>query len=288
MKIRDIFFKYKNAFIINNIGEESLQLLLCYLFNYESVTDLILHYDNDVVLTKKHNRMLLRVLNGIPVQQVIKEAYFYNMKFYINKDVLIPRPETEELVFETLKEINNKFREDISINIFEFGVGSGAISLAIDKNLTKKHTIYGIDNSFKALRVANKNKKLHRSNVRFFYGNKLESILRITNKIQVFLSNPPYISNKNEVDQNVIKNEPNNALFIYPSYKYYEYILNNIDKYLDKKFIIVLEIGYDQKNIVESIFKRSTLSSISNLTIKKDINGKERIVIIESNEKSNI
>jgi release factor glutamine methyltransferase len=150
--------------------------------------------------------------NNTPIQYVLKEAWFYNLKFYVNQHVLIPRPETEELVDIILKE--NKE----ALSFLDIGTGSGCIPIAI-KNTNNKSNVYACDISAGALLVAKKNSELNKTPVTFIeldILNNKEVEERITSTFDVIISNPPYIKfdEKNLLSDHVINNEPHLALFV--------------------------------------------------------------------------
>ncbi len=150
--------------------------------------------------------------NNTPIQYVLKEAWFYNLKFYVNQHVLIPRPETEELVDIILKE--NKE----ALSFLDIGTGSGCIPIAI-KNTNNKSNVYACDISADALLVAKKNSELNKTPVTFIeldILNNKEVEERITSTFDVIISNPPYIKfdEKNLLSDHVINNEPHLALFV--------------------------------------------------------------------------
>lgn len=282
MTISDVYRKYIDEFEKNNIGELSLRILLCHIYHFDYMEEFILNKDKSVILTKEDERLIKKCIKGIPVQYLINEATFYNMNFFVNSHVLIPRPETEELVYESILRINKLFYSyQKSINIYDYGTGSGVIAISIDKTINLSHTTYAIDNSILALLVANKNKKKLNSNVRVEFGNILK--YRPNGKINVLISNPPYIENENEIDDNVKKYEPKSALIAKPGTLFYFKILENCRDFLDDKFIICFEIGYDLKNaLTEFLNNDDFYINHSIWEFKKDMEGKDRFLFITS------
>lgn len=150
--------------------------------------------------------------NNTPIQYVLKEAWFYNLKFYVNQHVLIPRPETEELVDVILKE--NKE----ALSFLDIGTGSGCIPIAI-KNTNNKSNAYACDISADALLVAKKNSEIneiliHLIEVDILNNKAVEEKFETT--FDVIISNPPYIKfdEKDQLSKNVTDNEPHIALFV--------------------------------------------------------------------------
>ncbi|MEG0034154.1 MAG: HemK/PrmC family methyltransferase [Bacilli bacterium] len=283
MKVNDIYKKYCDIFSKNDIDEIVLRLILKSYFKYKDMTDLLLSMDDEVKFTPVLKRIIDKVLAGKPVEQVLHEADFYNFSFYINRHVLIPRVETEELVFETLKLIGTKFlNEKEPIVIVDLCCGSGNIGITIDKIYTQPHIIYAIDNSYFALNVAFKNKKKLGSAVKLIAGDFFLPLIKKNIKANVIVCNPPYISKVNEIAKSVISNEPKSALLANPSYLFYERLINNVRKITLDKFIIVCEIGYDLKSIIENILIKSDIINKIKYKFISDINGEDRILIIES------
>jgi release factor glutamine methyltransferase len=150
--------------------------------------------------------------NNTPIQYILKEAWFYDLKFYVNQHVLIPRPETEELVDIIIKE--NK----TSRSFLDIGSGSGCIPVAIKKNI-ENSLVFACDISSEALLVSKKNSELNKTPVTFIEVdilNNKEVEERITTSFDVIVSNPPYIKESEKVllTKPVIDNEPHLALFV--------------------------------------------------------------------------
>ena len=144
-----------------------------------------------------------------PVQYVLHEAWFCGMKFYVDENVLIPRPETEELVEWIISDIQNK-----NISILDIGTGSGCIAIAVKKKLPGV-TVYACDISEKALAVAKQNALNNNVEIEFIQADILHEINKLP-KVDIIVSNPPYIpiSQKREMNKNVVDHEPHLALFV--------------------------------------------------------------------------
>lgn len=148
----------------------------------------------------------------IPIQYILAEAHFYNLKFKVNANVLIPRPETEELVDLILKE------NTAITSLLDIGTGSGCIPISIKKN-RKQASVFACDISLPALDLAKHNAKKNETEINFFEANALkkDSIKNhLKEKIEVIVSNPPYIkkTEKSQMDKNVLAHEPHLALFV--------------------------------------------------------------------------
>lgn len=227
-------------------------------------------------LKKYYNGNLSDALNlldsGIPVQYIVGNVDFYGYNFLVNKNVLIPRFETEELVDRTIKYVQKYF--DSSVKIVDLGCGSGCISITLSKELGI--TVDAVDISSDALDVARENCVKNNASVNFYLGNMLKPL---HDKYDVIISNPPYISYDEEIDEIVKKNEPSLALYADNDGLYfYEEILKNCKKYLNNKFMIAFEIGYTQGDRVRD-FALKYLGDVS-VSIEKDLSGRDRFVFI--------
>ena len=231
-------------------------------------------------LKKYYNGNLSDALNlldsGIPVQYIVGNVDFYGYNFLVNKNVLIPRFETEELVDRTIKYVQKYF--DSSVKIVDLGCGSGCISITLSKELGI--TVDAVDISSDALDVARENCVKNNASVNFYLGNMLKPL---HDKYDVIISNPPYISYDEEIDEIVKKNEPSLALYADNDGLYfYEEILKNCKKYLNNKFLIAFEIGYTQGDRVRD-FALKYLGDVS-VSVEKDLSNRDRFVFIFSDK----
>lgn len=219
----------------------------------------------------------LRLLDsGIPVQYIVGNVDFYGHNFLVNKNVLIPRFETEELVDRTIKYVKKYFGS--SVRIVDLGCGSGCISITLSKELGI--TVDAVDISSDALDVARENCVKNNASVNFYLGNMLEPL---RDKYDVIISNPPYISYDEEIDEIVKKNEPSLALYADNDGLYfYEEILKNCKKYLNDKFLIAFEIGYTQGDKIKE-FALEYLGDVS-VSVEKDLSNRDRFVFIFSDK----
>ena len=210
--------------------------------------------------------------SGIPVQYIVGNVDFYGYNFLVNKNVLIPRFETEELVDRTIKYVQKYF--DDSVRIVDLGCGSGCISITLSKKLGV--SVDAVDISSDALNVARENCINNEASVNFYLGNMLEPL---HDKYDVIISNPPYISYDEEIDEIVKKNEPSLALYADNDGLYfYEKILQNCSNYLNDKFLIAFEIGYTQGDRIRDM-ALEYLGDVS-VSVEKDLSGRDRFIFI--------
>jgi len=219
---------------------------------------------------KEIQSLIERRRKGEPLQYVLGETFFYDCWIFIDKNVLIPRPETELLVEKVIDE-HQKVK-----SILEIGTGSGAIAIALAKNLNLDR-IDAIDISNEAIKLARKNAIENSVNINFYQSDIFENI---KGKFELIVSNPPYISGKEyEKLPAEIKNyEPINALLASENgLIFYKKILKNAKEYLTKNGKIYFEIGYDQAERIKEIANKNSFDKVN---VFKDLNGFDRIIKI--------
>ena len=267
MKIKDI--------LNQNINNEQ-KLALEQVLNL-SRPELILNKEKEISEKeyKEYQKINKKLQKDLPIQYILKKAYFYNKELYVDKNVLIPRPETEVLVQKTNNLIKKVF-ENKKIDILDIGTGSGAIAIAL-KQLNDNYNITATDISQKALKIARKKKKKYNTDIKLI---KTDLYKGINSKFDVIISNPPYIKeNSEEIEEKVKDNEPHLALFGgKEGLDYYERILQEIGHILNKKHIIAFEIGENQGKKIEKIAKKYLPNDM--IKIQKDYNSFDRYIFI--------
>lgn len=222
------------------------------------------------------DKALERLKNGEPVQYIVGDTNFYGNIIKVNKDVLIPRPETEELVEKTYNYIKEIFTE--KIDILDIGTGSGCIPIAL-KKLLPSSNLTGVDISEKALKVAEENKLINNVLITFIQSNLFQNV---KGKYDVIISNPPYIREDEEIMDIVKNNEPHLALYAKDNGLYfYKEILKEAHNYLKDKFIIAFEIGEEQGSDIIEIAKEYFPDS--KVILEKDLRHLDRFVFIIKN-----
>lgn len=215
-----------------------------------------------------------KLVDGVPIQYLIGYVDFYGNKINVNKNVLIPRYETELLVDKTISLINEKF--DSKVSILDLCTGSGCIGISLYKSVNCDVTISDV--SIDALEVAKTNIFINDVNINCIHSDLFDNI---NGTFDVIISNPPYISNNIEVMDIVDKNEPDIALYAPDNGLYfYEKILSDCRKYLNNKFIIAFEIGYEQGESIKKIANK--YFSDSKVIVEKDYSLKDRFLFIIS------
>lgn len=255
---------YAKMLLADLIGVNPLELL----------TMLDKEVDNDIVNTYKSK--VAQVEEKKPVQYVIGNVNFYGNIFKVNKNVLIPRFETEELVDNTINYINSFFDTD-NLDIIDLGTGSGCIGLTLKKNIPDSNVTL-IDISKNALEVAKENADNLNLEVDLINNDMLEGIDK---KFDIIISNPPYIKLDEEIEDLVKDNEPHLALYGgVDGLEYYKKILAKAKDNVKDKYLIAFEIGDTLRDDIIKLAREYFPNS--NIVAKKDIYERDRMVFISN------
>lgn len=216
---------------------------------------------------------LLLLKEHKPIQYILGETEFYGMKFFVNENVLIPRPETEELVEWILSDFPNHE----NLKALDIGTGSGCIPITLKKN-RPDWKIAALDFSEKAIETARNNAKFHQTEIEFIENDFLKMNFNSFEKLDLIISNPPYIgeTEKNLMDENVVKFEPHSALFVPDEnpFIFYKRIIELAENNLKKGGSIYVEINQNLAEETKSLFE----NSFPNVELKKDISGNNRMI----------
>lgn len=258
--------------------EESAVILLLEYVTKENSTGLYtkLHEEVSKEIQESFQSLFHRYLyENEPVQYLIGSSCFYGYDFKVTKDVLIPRYETEELVEQVLYRYDSYFKGQ-QVDVCDLATGSGCIgiTLALEEKLMR---VVATDISKDALRIAKENSEKLGANVEFLEGDMLEPVKN--RKFDIFVSNPPYIPEKENVMSLVKDNEPNIALFGgEDGMKFYRIILENVHTLLKEKAIVCFEHGYDKKEEMLALAKHYFPEV--RVEVLKDLEGKDRMTFI--------
>ena len=256
--------------------EINVRLLLCKNNNLDSMSAFYLRRNEDIHDLPKFESQFQRFLNGEPVEYILGETEFFGSKFNVDKRVLIPRSETEEVASYALRKIL-KIYGDKHIDLADICSGSGCLGISLARHL-KVNALYLSDISKDANDVATSNLLKNHVDGFVLCGDALKPLIKDNIKVDVIVSNPPYILNKNEVDKGVLDYEPHNALFTSEKLDVYRSILIDAPKVMKDELLIVFEIGYDLKERLIKLL--SELDYPCQFSFTKDINGKYRILTI--------
>jgi len=268
MTIKELY-EYGKKHIISEESASETLILLEYLCDITQ-KDLLLTPEKNIGEEKKTDffRFVERRNTGEPVQYITGYTYFYGLKFECDKNVLIPRFDTENLVFEALSKVKTNGR------VLDICTGSGCIAISL-KHERKDLIVIASDISENALKVARRNAVTLETQVDFIQSDMFE---KIEGKFDMIISNPPYIKSKviDTLDENVKGYEPKAALDGGDDgLDYYRIIMREAAKYMNKNAYLCLEIGYDQKESVSDLLKESGFDDIK---ATKDLNGLYRVV----------
>ena len=268
---REIYFqliKENNKYLNKNV----ITSLLVDANGFSNTMDLYKNFDIEVKNIDKFNRYLDEVKNGIPYQYVLGYSFFLGEKIIVDKNVLIPRQETEELVASTLVYLKSNFSDGV-VTIADICTGSGVIASYLEKEMPRA-SIYATDISEDALKVAKKNAK----KAKLLLGNMVDPLIEKNIKLDVLICNPPYIENKDRIDEQVWNNEPHLALLANPGTKYYEEILSKYESIMKDHFLIAFEIEDDMEEKLTSLIKKYI--NKCEYRFDKDIYNKTRFLYI--------
>lgn len=280
MKIKELIQESKRILKENNINDINLKLriILSKLLN-KPKEYIIIHEDIEIDdrIVQIFFKKIEDLKNNVPIQYIVNNQEFFGLDFYVDENVLIPQPDTEILVEETINLIQKM--ENIpnkKLKILDLCTGSGAIGISIAKNV-EKSIVYASDISENALEIAKKNAMTNNIDINFIKSNLFENI---NEKFNIIVSNPPYI--ETEVIKTLseeVRKEPVIALDGgIDGLDFYRKIAAEAKKYLENNGYLALEIGYNQKDTVEEILKQN---SYKNIYSKKDFANNDRIVIAQ-------
>ena len=277
MKLAQIFKDFEEKLIVQGEEAESLSFVYRSLKNL-SFTDFIFTLQQEVTDEdyKFVENIFIKLASHIPAQYIIGHADFFGMKLKVDERVLIPRPETEELVELILTENPEK-----NLKVLDIGTGSGAIALALAKN-RPDWSVTAADISQEALDLSLENAKAQNLNLSFI---KSDCFSEISSKYDIIVSNPPYISRADEVEVglNVLHSEPHLALFAdEDGLAIYRRIAEDSKDYLNDGGKIYLEIGYKQGQSVPALFMENLPEK--RVRTLKDQFGQDRMVVIDDGE----
>ena len=277
MKLAQLFSDFEEELIRQGEEAESLSFVYRSLKNL-SFTDFVFALQQEVTEEEKQfvEEIYQQLVAHKPAQYIIGHTDFYGMQLKVDKRVLIPRPETEELVELILVE-----NPETNMSVLDIGTGSGAIALALAKN-RPDWSVTAADISQEALDLANENAK--NQNLQIFL-KKSDCFTEISEKYDIIVSNPPYISREDasEVGLNVLYSEPHLALFAdEDGLAIYRRIAEDAKDYLKDGGKIYLEIGYKQGQSVPELFRKHLPEK--RVRVLKDQFGQDRMVVVDDKQ----
>ena len=234
-------------------------------------------------ISEKYLEALKRLQTHEPIQYIIGETEFYGLRFKVNRDTLIPRPETEELVDWIFSE--SKTQHPAPVNILDIGTGSGCIAISLSKNIVGS-SVSAIDFSEDTLDVAKQNALLNKVDIDFIRMDILK-VQELPDHYDIIVSNPPYVRNmeKEKMQRNVLNFEPASALFVSDvnPLVFYKKIASLAKNHLTANGSLYFEINeYFSEDMVAMLNE----FNFKNITVKKDLFGKDRMIKCTNNARA--
>lgn len=268
------------TYALNNDKEPSaVRLLMLHVSGYTGA-DFLSHQD-DMMDASQYAQFRTMVDDYVikhrPVQHITECETFYGYPFCVNKNVLIPRFETEELVGYLLDLVETYFtKTNTPLDLLDVGTGSGCLAITLALENSRMRT-QATEISPEALEVAKRNAQALQADVTFHQGNLLEPVLDQT--FDILISNPPYIPNHEPLDPLVKNHEPHLALYGgEDGLDFYRAILKDVERILKPRYIIAFEHAYDKARDLKKLCKK-TLTDVC-IIQKKDMQGKDRMTFI--------
>lgn len=261
-------------------GEQVAQLLMVELCRQNNI-NLYISMDEEAnpEVEKQYLEDVAQMVEGKPFSYVLGYECFYGYDFTVNEDVLIPRPETEELVGLVLQKYDEHFSDKESVNVFDVATGSGAIGITL--NLEEpKMKVTASDISKEALVVAKGNNDKLGANVDFICGSMLDPFVEQNLHCDILVCNPPYIPQDEEMEHSVVDYEPHVALFGgEDGLKFYRDVFEKAHLVCNEKAVMAFEMGYQQGKSLSNLAKSYFPDAI--ITVHKDMSQKDRMLTIE-------
>lgn len=274
--------KYEKLCEKADVPQETVMAYLVELSQRERY-DLYANYEEEMPeeLKKEFEAGMERILKQEPMAHVLGYSWFYGYKFLVNEDVLIPRYETEELCANILQRVDTYFSDAQEIVATDVGTGSGAIAITLCKEEPRMR-MHATDISEEALVTARKNAELNGADVQFIAGDMLQPLIQEGRKLDILVSNPPYIPSQEQMEKSVVDFEPHVALFGgEDGLKFYREIFRDCEKVLKEKAFMAFEMGWDQRERMSRLVEEMLPGY--RYEILKDINGKDRMLFVYRN-----
>ncbi|EMA6343291.1 peptide chain release factor N(5)-glutamine methyltransferase [Bacillus cytotoxicus] len=274
--------KWASSFLQENGRDENAgEIVLCHVLNTNR-TGLMMNMREEICneQEKRFKELIHKHIDGIPVQYLMGYEMFYGRSFFVNEEVLIPRPETEELIVGVLERIQRNFGNQ-ELHVADIGTGSGAISITLALENQNLH-VYTVDIAQESIEVAKQNATSLGANVTFYHGDLLSPFYETGQKLDVVVSNPPYIPEEDwkGLSSVVKEHEPKRALVGgADGLDFYRRFMEELPRVLQKKAIVAFEVGVGQGEDVKGLLEKTFPHA--HVEVVFDINGKDRMVFAE-------
>lgn len=276
----DIYQNTLNSLHHQDNSAYYIRKILMHINKIETDAEFYLRENENIADLRLFISYFNRYLQGEPIEYILNECPFLDEKYYVDKRVLIPRVESEEIVEMAIKFAKEMFNNE-SIDIADICSGSGVLSIAFSK-LYPTQNIYMVDLDQETLDVAKINAKKANTNITYYQGDALDPLIKNRQRVDLIISNPPYILNENEIDRSVINYEKRHFLIDKEPLYVYKKIFDGALKIKKNKLLIVMEIGYDSKAKLKEMLLNYYPTFSFNFF--QDINKKDRILVVKIDE----
>lgn len=263
----------KDAGVLSN----DVRILIAQDNGFKEPIDTLFYRDSEMKNLDLFEKQFKRLLQGEPVEYIAETASFLQFKLHVDRRVLIPRMETQELVAKISENISNWFDPRNFLVCADIGTGSGAIAIAL-KSLFPNWIVSASDTSKDALEVARGNAEKYNLPIRFYEGDSLEPYIKENMNLDIVVSNPPYILNAEEVQDSVKDYEPGSALWLDKENSVYEKIFRDVHKTKKGEMMLFFEIGYDLEGYLLSLMSKYLKDY--DYSFEKDLNGLTRFLFV--------
>lgn len=260
-----------------DVKSNDLRILIAHDNGFDAPIDVLLRKDEEMCNLPLFDSQFARLLKGEPVEYIINEASFLQHKLYVDSSVLIPRGETEELVANITEMISDYYDPRNYLVCADIGTGSGAIALAL-ASFFPNWILFASDVSKEALKVAKKNFSSYSAKVETYLGPSLQPYIEKNIKLDIIVSNPPYILNRDEVQDSVKNYEPETALYLDKEKSVYEDIFRDYKKVKKGSLMMFFEIGYDLEDYLKDLMKKYLEDY--DFQFLSDLNGLTRFLVV--------
>ena len=277
LKIFEVYNKAlqegKEAGVLSN----DVRILIAQDNGFKEPIDTLFYRDSEMKNLDLFEKQFKRLLRGEPVEYIAETASFLQFKLHVDRRVLIPRMETQELVAKISEDISNWFDPRNFLVCADIGTGSGAIAIAL-KSLFPNWIVSASDTSKDALDVARGNAQKYNLPIHFYEGDSLEPYIKEKMNLDILVSNPPYILNEKEAQTSVKDFEPGSALWLDKENSVYEKIFRDAYKVKKGEMMMFFEIGYDLEDYLLSLMNKYLKDY--DYSFEKDLNGLTRFLFV--------
>ena len=272
--------KWASSFLMENGRDANAGEILLQHYLKQTRSQLLanLHTELSPEQLEQFKSGVAQHVKGEPVQYIIGSEEFYGRTFLVNEEVLIPRPETEELIYYTLRKLPGIFKGAQKLNMADIGTGSGAIAITMKLEEPRLH-VTATDIAAPSLEVARRNAGLLDADVQFIQGDLLQPFIQQNKKVDILLSNPPYIPDEDEKTMSTVvtDHEPHRALFAgVDGLDFYRRFMEQLPQVMQVPGFIGFEVGAGQGKAVAGLLKETFVHA--DVSVEHDINGKDRMV----------